>query len=69
MASTGTIVRLMRDRGFGFIQDEQRQELFFHATAVEGGLFETLHEGDRVTFDREGDTRGKGDRAINVRSA
>ena len=69
MASTGTIARIVGDRGFGFIRDDQGKEYFFHATAVDGGAFERLREGEQVTFDREGDTRGKGDRAINVRPA
>ena len=69
MARSGTIMRIMADRGFGFIQDEQRQELFFHATAVDGGAFEALRVGQTVAFDRERDPRGKGDRAINVRPA
>src|SRR4051812_28537386 len=30
MSSSGTIARIMMDRGFGFIRDERGQELFFH---------------------------------------
>jgi cold shock protein len=69
MATSGTIARLMADRGFGFIRDERGQELFFHATSVEGATFEELHEGQRVEFEREADTRGRGDRAAHVRLA
>ena len=67
MATSGTIARLMGDRGFGFIRDERGQELFFHATSVEGATFEELHEGQSVEFEREADTRGRGDRAAHVR--
>ena len=66
MADTGTIRRLVRERGFGFIEDAQGRELFFHATAVEGAAFDALQEGQRVTFDRERDPRGRGDRAARV---
>ena len=68
MADTGTIARIVSDRGFGFIRDERGKELFFHHTGVQGGGFDALREGQAVTFDREAD-RGKGDRAANVRPA
>jgi cold shock CspA family protein len=38
MAEPGAIARPLNDRGFGFIRDARGQELFFHATSVEGGL-------------------------------
>ena len=66
MSATGTIKRIVGDRGFGFIQDEQGTELFFHHSAVANAAFDTLREGQQVTFERERDPRGKGDRAINV---
>jgi cold shock protein len=69
MATSGTIAHLVGDRGFGFIRDERGQELFFHATSVEGVAFEELHEGQSAEFDREGDTRGRVDRAAHVRPA
>ncbi|NLE38215.1 MAG: cold shock domain-containing protein [Pirellulaceae bacterium] len=62
----GTIKKLISDKGFGFIQGE-RGELFFHHSAVEGGGFDSLHEGQSVQFE-EG--RGpKGARAENVKPA
>lgn len=61
--SQGTIKKLVQDRGFGFIQGE-KGELFFHHSAVEGGSFDTLREGQSVTYE-EG--RGpKGPRAEKV---
>jgi CspA family cold shock protein len=66
----GSIVRVVRDRGFGFIRDERGQEVFFHATGVTGGMvFDNLVEGQEVEFDKEQDTRGRGERAVNVRPA
>jgi CspA family cold shock protein len=61
---TGTIKRLVRDRGFGFIRDDGGQEWFFHRSGVQGS-FDQLAEGQRVAFDEE--TSPKGPRAGNVR--
>ena len=68
--NTGTIVRLVRDRGFGFIKTENGSEIFFHATGVTGNTpYDNLTEGQTVTFDRSQDTRGRGERAVNVQPA
>jgi CspA family cold shock protein len=64
--ANGTIKRLVRDRGFGFIKDEGGQEYFFHRDAVEAGNFEQLNEGQRVSFDEE--PSQKGPRAANIRA-
>jgi CspA family cold shock protein len=54
---SGTIKRLVRDRGFGFIRDDGGQEWFFHRSSVEGS-FEQLNEGQRVSFDEEPSAKG-----------
>ena len=65
--ATGTIKRLVRDRGFGFILGSDGTELFFHRSALQGEGFETLTEGQAVEFDVEkGD---KGPRATNVKKS
>jgi cold shock protein len=62
----GTIKRLIMDKGFGFIlQDEGREEYFFHRSAVRG-TFEMLHEGQRVSY--EVGQGAKGPRAEDVRA-
>ncbi|MGH2353488.1 MAG: cold-shock protein [Chloroflexota bacterium] len=67
---SGSIVRLVPQRGFGFIRTADGQEVFFHATGVVGNTpFDYLQEGQAVTFDVEQDTRGRGERAVNVRPA
>ncbi|MDE3153589.1 MAG: cold shock domain-containing protein [Acidobacteriota bacterium] len=63
---SGTIKRLVRDRGFGFIRDDGGQEWFFHRSAVRDGAFDRLAEGQRVAFDEE--PSPKGPRAGNVRA-
>jgi cold shock protein len=68
--STGSIARLVRDRGFGFIRTDNGQEVFFHATGVTGTTqYDFLNEGQIVSFDVERDTRGRGERAVNVQPA
>lgn len=66
----GTIKRLVSDRGFGFIAGE-RNEVFFHQSAVEGGRFDDLQEGQVVEYELdEGEQprgRNKGPRASLVR--
>jgi CspA family cold shock protein len=62
---SGSIKRLVRDRGFGFIRDDNGQEWFFHRSAVEGS-FDSLNEGQRVSFEEE--PSPKGPRAGNVRA-
>ena len=63
--ATGTIKRLVRERGFGFIRDEGGQEWFFHRSSVSDS-FEQLNEGQRVSFEEE--PSQKGPRAGNVRA-
>ena len=65
MAINGTIKRLVREKGFGFVAAADGNEYFFHQSAVAGGQFDTLKEGQAVTFDTG--QGPKGPRAENVR--
>jgi CspA family cold shock protein len=60
----GTIKKLIAEKGFGFIEG-QGGEFFFHRSAVEGGGFEELREGQEVEYE-EGHGP-KGPRAEKVR--
>lgn len=63
---SGTIKRIT-DRGFGFIAASDGVEYFFHQSACTTKPFDSLREGDPVTF-----TLGqgpKGPRAENVTPA
>ena len=65
---TGTVIRLVRDKGFGFVKDQSGKELFFHRSSCSGSFtFESLTEGMAVAFD-EGNSP-KGPRAENLREA
>jgi len=67
--ATGQIKRLVRDRGFGFIQEPGVvEDTFFHSSAVATGTFDELSEGQAVEFDRGPDPRDASrTRALNVR--
>jgi CspA family cold shock protein len=63
----GTVTRLVRDRGFGFIRTQDGSEIFFHHSTLPSGVFDTLQEGQEVEFQAETDPRGRGERARDVR--
>jgi CspA family cold shock protein len=60
----GTIKKLT-EKGFGFIDTGRGGDLFFHMSNVDGVQYDSLREGQKVSYN-EG--RGpKGARAENVR--
>jgi CspA family cold shock protein len=60
----GTVKWFNEAKGFGFISQENGEDVFVHFSAIEGDGFKTLADGDRVEFDV---TRGpKGFAAANV---
>ncbi len=66
--TTGTIKRVIADRGFGFIAAEDEKEYFFHRGALDAGMdFDRIVGGEHVTFEIE--QSPKGPRATQVRPA
>ena len=65
----GTIVKIVSDRGFGFIKPaEGDKELFFHARSVVGDtVFDDLRENDAVTYELEDGPKGPA--AVDVAKA
>lgn len=61
---TGTIARIVRDRGFCFIKDSTGKDYFCHMSALQGYPFDSLQEGQKVMF--ESAASPKGPRAENV---
>ena len=60
-------IKRLTDKGFGFIDVGSEKDLFFHSSSVEGGSFDDLREGQRVTYT---EARGqKGPCAENVQAA
>ncbi|MEQ8785698.1 MAG: cold shock domain-containing protein [Pirellulaceae bacterium] len=63
----GKIKRLVSDRGFGFIELDGGEDMFFHHSSLQGVAIEELREGQAVEYEVG---RGpKGPRAENVRVA
>ncbi len=58
-------IKKLTDRGFGFIAAADGKEVFFHRSECQSVEFDSLSEGQEVSFDRESDA--KGPRARNVR--
>jgi CspA family cold shock protein len=66
--ATGTIKKVVSDRGFGFITAEDEKEYFFHRGGLDSSLdFDRLTGGEKVEFDVE--SSPKGPRANHVRAA
>jgi CspA family cold shock protein len=66
--ATGTIKKIVADRGFGFITGEDGKDYFFHRDGLDSSLdFDRLVGGERVDFQIE--QSPKGPRAAQVRSA
>ena len=59
------IVKWFDDRkGYGFIEQEDGQDVFVHHSGINSTGFKSLSEGDNVTFDVE--QGKKGPSAVNV---
>ena len=65
---TGTVKMWNRTKGFGFITNDEDDDLFVNISDLHIALKSRgLREGERVKFDTKSDM--KGDKAVNVRSA
>lgn len=64
MTQTGTVKWFNAEKGFGFIEVEEGNDVFVHFSAIVGEGFKTLDEGQSVEFEIvEGD---RGPQAANV---
>jgi CspA family cold shock protein len=68
IVTTGTIKKIVSDRGFGFITGEDGKDYFFHRDALTSSIdFDRLNGGEKVSFEIEQNPRGA--RAKNVQAA
>ena len=61
----GTVKWFSDQKGYGFIEQENGNDLFVHFSAIESDGFKTLAEGQKVSF--EASEGPKGPQATNVR--
>ena len=65
--NNGTVKWFNKEKGFGFITDENGNDVFVHFSAIVEEGFKSLEEGQKVTFDTEADPKDESKtRAINV---
>ena len=66
--ATGTIRKLVSERGFGFITAEDGKDYFFHKDGLSASMdFDRLVGGEQVSFEVE--SSPKGPRAVQVQPA
>jgi cold shock protein len=63
--ATGTVKWFNAEKGYGFIEREDNDDVFVHYSAIQTSGYRTLEEGQRVEFD-VGPGK-KGEEAQNVR--
>lgn len=65
--TTGSVKKVVSDRGFGFITADDGKEYFFHRNSLESSLdFDRLVGGEKVQFEVE--ESPKGPRAARVQA-
>ncbi|ASB90926.1 cold shock protein CspC [Bacillus sonorensis] len=63
----GTVKWFNAEKGFGFIERENGDDVFVHFSAIQSDGFKSLDEGQKVTFDVEQGPRGA--QAANVQKS
>ncbi len=56
--ANGTVKWFNDSKGFGFISQENGDDVFVHHTSIEGEGFRSLSEGDKVEFEVVKDQKG-----------
>jgi CspA family cold shock protein len=54
----GVVKWFSNKKGYGFIEQEEGDDIFVHHSAINMQGFRTLAEGDRVSFEIEAGERG-----------
>jgi len=61
----GTVKWFNPEKGFGFIEKEDGEDIFVHFSSIQMEGYKSLKEGQKVEFDIE--TGERGTQAVNVR--
>ena len=56
--NTGTVKWFNASKGFGFISQDNGDDVFAHFSQIQGDGFKSLDEGQSVSFDTENGDRG-----------
>ena len=56
--ANGTVKWFNDKKGFGFISQDNGDDVFVHQTSIQGDGFRTLAEGDKVEFEVMKDQKG-----------
>ncbi|MDN5606368.1 cold-shock protein [Rothia sp. HC945] len=65
--ATGTVKWFNSEKGYGFIApDDHSSDLFAHYSAIEGGGFRSLEEGQNVEYQAEQGPKGLQATSIRV---
>lgn len=62
--ANGTVKWFNESKGFGFIEQEEGDDVFVHHSSINATGFKNLNEGDKVTFTVEQGQKGLA--AVNV---
>ena len=63
--ANGTVKWFSDKKGYGFIEQEEGDDIFVHYSSITTSGFKSLSEGDRVTFDIEESDRGPVAKNVN----
>ena len=64
----GVVKWFSNRKGYGFIEQEDSDDIFVHYSAINMSGFRTLYEGDRVTFEIEVGERGPAAKNVEKQS-
>ena len=64
--NTGTVKWFNATKGFGFITQDNGEDVFAHFSQIQGDGFKTLYEGQQVSIDTENGASGLQATNINI---